>query len=159
MLSTSFDCIWYEVKSFGFCKSTFTQGSIHCGLFAVLCQSYCFAYLGSCGGVYSGSMYGTINSPGYPQGYANNLLCSYYISIPRGTILLAFQSFSIEHEVGCARDVLVVSTNINILCEFLLVTCWRFHIGEVKTFIKSIRLMLNVTVQKVKSMTQNPLVA
>ena len=138
MLSTSFDCIWYEVKSFGFCKSTFTRGSIHCGLFAVLCKSYCFAYLGSCGGVYSGSMYGTVSSPGYPQGYANNLLCSYYISIPRGTILLAFQSFSIEHEVGCARDVLVVSVKIGILCEFLWIAHLCFSIETVKTFIRSI---------------------
>lgn len=79
---------------------------------------YCRDALEGCGAVYNGSMYGTVTSPGYPSGYANNLYCDYHVSVPRGRILLAFHSFSIEHAPNCERDVLVVSDLIDTAAHY-----------------------------------------
>lgn len=66
-----------------------------------------------CGGVLQGDS-GVIQSPGYPNGYAHHLYCSWTIKAPLGRrVSLQFEDLDLERPRGseCPFDKLLVSEN------------------------------------------------
>ena len=62
-----------------------------------------------CGGSFTSST-GTLQSPGYPGNYSNNLNCAWNITIPDGTVGLKFSDFSVEGGSSCPYDYLQVKS-------------------------------------------------
>ena len=58
----------------------------------------------ACGGSLTGN-YGTFSSPGYPNSYQNNLMCTYSIRVDPGkTVNLIFNDFQLEEDITCRFD-------------------------------------------------------
>ncbi|XP_059179030.1 cubilin-like isoform X2 [Physella acuta] len=63
----------------------------------------------ACGGTFSGSDHGAINSPNYPNNYPHNSNCSWIISVQPGyTISFQFASLDIEQHPDCRYDYLEI---------------------------------------------------
>ena len=55
------------------------------------------------------SDYGSFSSPGFPSSYSNNLRCIWTISVkPERTLTLKFDDFSVEDDITCRFDFLLV---------------------------------------------------
>ena len=63
--------------------------------------------LSGCDNEYTGP-YGVITSPGYPGNYANNLDCTYHVTLD-GPIRFTFTTLDIEDHSGCWWDYLKVN--------------------------------------------------
>ena len=52
---------------------------------------------------------GSLQSPGFPTSYPNNLNCSYQIRLPQGhKVEITIQSLDVEYGAGCQHDVMKI---------------------------------------------------
>ena len=69
---------------------------------------FCTEMLAPCEHTFT-SESGTLNSPGYPYYYANDLRCQWTITVQPGkTITLDFISFEVEYSDTCGHDALEI---------------------------------------------------